>query len=115
MRQVVWPALFMIVSATVVLTAFTVVGDFHWERVEIDNVSGETIGRCRGDHTAAFLVPVGIICIIPTILTAIMAWKTNDVDDVYSESKWIFTLILVQLQVCLVGGILLSWYYFAMN
>lgn len=99
MRQVAWPALFLIFAATAVLAAFTAVGDFNWERTEIDSVTGESIGRCRGDHTAAFLVPVGIICVIPTVLTGVMAWKTSDVDDVYSESKWIFTLILVQLQV----------------
>ena len=99
MRQVAWPATFLIFAAAVVLAAFTVAGDFNWERTEIDPVTGESIGRCRGDHTAAFLVPVGIICVIPTVLTGVMAWKTSDVDDVYSESKWIFTLILVQLQV----------------
>lgn len=32
-----------------------------------------------------------------------MAYKTKDVDDSYSESKWIFALILVQLEVVIVS------------
>jgi hypothetical protein len=32
-----------------------------------------------------------------------MAWKTRDVDESYSESKWIFALILVHFQVLLVA------------
>jgi hypothetical protein len=30
-----------------------------------------------------------------------MAWKTKDVDDAFSESRWIFIMILVQLEVLL--------------
>ena len=33
------------------------------------------------------------------ILTFVMAWKTKDVDDAFSEAKWIFAMIFVQLQV----------------
>ena len=93
-RQVVWPAAFLIVAATVILAVWTATSDFGWERGEIDELSGESLGRCKGCHSAAFLLPVGIICVIPTLLTGIMAWKTSDVDDLYSESKWIFSLIL---------------------
>lgn len=103
-QQVVWPAVFLIVAAIIVMAIFTATDDFKWERTEIDDLTGESIGRCKGEHTAAFLVPVGIICLIPTLLTCIMAWKTSDVDDLYSESKWIFTLVLVQLQVIVVGA-----------
>lgn len=99
-RQVVWPAIFLIVVATVILSVWTAMGEFGWEREQINDLTGETLGSCRGSRTSAFLVPVGIICVIPTMLTGIMAWKTSDVDDLYSESKWIFCLILVQLQVC---------------
>ncbi|CAB9500494.1 Gamma-aminobutyric acid (GABA) B receptor [Seminavis robusta] len=102
-RQVVWPGLFLVLAAIVLLSVWTAVDDFGWYRQEIDEVSGETIGRCIGTYTGAFLIPVGIICTIPTLLTCIMAWKTCDVDDMYSESKWIFSLVLVQIQVIVVG------------
>ena len=106
MSQVAWPALFLIVAATIILASWTAISDFGWEREEIDDLSGESLGRCTGSHSVAFLVPVGIICVVPTMLTGIMAWKTSDVDDLYSESKWIFSLILVQLQV----SVFVSWY-----
>jgi hypothetical protein len=32
-----------------------------------------------------------------------MAWKTKDADDIYSESQWIFTMIVVQMEVILVA------------
>ena len=89
----------LLVAATVILSVFTATGDFHWERIEIDDVTGESIGRCKGDHSLPFLLPVGIICLVSTVLTGIMAWKTSDVDSEYSESKYIFSLILLQLQV----------------
>jgi hypothetical protein len=42
-----------------------------------------------------------IVVLIPTLLTLFMAWKTKDVDEAYSESKWIFALIILQLEVTL--------------
>jgi len=98
-RQVVWPGMFLISVATAILIALTVSGDYTWERTEIDDVSGETLGRCQGDSSLAFLLSLAIICFMSTVLTGVMAYKTSDVDDTYSESKYIFSLILVQLQV----------------
>ena len=98
-QQVLWPSLLLIACAVVILSVWTASGDFGWERREVDDLSGESIGRCRGEKTLYYLVPVGIICVIPTLLTGLMAKKTRDVDDLYSESKWIFSLILVQIQV----------------
>jgi uncharacterized membrane protein len=46
-----------------------------------------------------YVVVLGIVMLIPSFLTGVMAWKTKDVDDTYSESSWIFYLIVVQLQV----------------
>lgn len=37
--------------------------------------------------------------ILPTGLATYMAWKTKDIDAAYSESGWIFTGILAQLQI----------------
>jgi hypothetical protein len=44
-----------------------------------------------------------LIMLIPTVLTMFMAWKTKDVDDVYSESSWISIMILVQLEIIVVA------------
>ncbi|CAB9500493.1 Gamma-aminobutyric acid (GABA) B receptor [Seminavis robusta] len=102
--QVMWPALSLFVIAVVLLSAWTATTDFGWVREEIDELSGESIGRCTGTNTAKLLIPVDLLVLIPVVLAGVMAWKTSDVDDMYSESKWIFSLILVQLQVFIVGA-----------
>ena len=91
-------------AAVVILSVWTATTDFGWQREEIDEMSGATIGRCKGTNAMAFLVPVDIIVLIAMVLAGVMAWKTSDVDDAYSEAKWIFALILVQLQVSLLLG-----------
>lgn len=81
--QVVWPAALVIVAAVIILSIWTATGDFGWERIEIDSLSGESIGQCKGDTTIYFLIPVLVLALIPTLLTCVMAHKTSDVDDLY--------------------------------
>ena len=38
------------------------------------------------------------------LLLAYMAYKTRDVDEAYSESRWIYILIIMQLEVVLVAS-----------
>ena len=74
-RHVMWPALLLIITAAVILAVWTAVSDFGWYRTETNALSGESIGRCQGSETLYYLIPVGVLCIIPTLLTAIMAYK----------------------------------------
>ena len=100
MLHVLWPAGILIAGSLIVLSVWTALGSNGWERVIIDEVTGESIGRCNiGEGNAIFVVPLVLISFVPSALTCVMAWKTSDVDDLYSESKWIFSLVLVQLQV----------------
>ena len=48
---------------------------------------------------AAFLAPLIVVMLIPTLLTELMAWKTRDIEEEYAESRWIFIMILVQFEV----------------
>ena len=42
--------------------------------------------------------------VVPTLLTFLMAYKTKDVSDAFSsEAKWIWFLIIVQLEVVIVA------------
>jgi hypothetical protein len=41
------------------------------------------------------------VMIVPTLLTAYMAWCTKDIDEEYSESHWIFIMVSVQCEVIL--------------
>jgi len=70
-----------------------------WEREVLDYESGESYGSCKSEHIAAVAVPLVIVMMIPTLLTCLMAWKTKDVSLDYSESHWIFIMIIVQIEV----------------
>ena len=90
------------ISALIVLTMWTVNQGFEWVRVEINASSAETMGKCQGIRSVAYFTPVFVLTVIPVLMTAVMAWRTRDIDSMYSESGWIFCLIAIQLQVLVV-------------
>lgn len=81
------------------LTLWQCLDPLQWIRVELDPVDGDSVGKCTCATMTYYVVALGIVMLIPSVLTGVMAWKTKDVDDTYSESSWIFYLIVVQLQV----------------
>lgn len=97
--QVMWPAMMVEITAMILLSAWTAFTDFGWKRSVIDETTGESMGQCDGGGNMVLLLLALALTLIPTLLTEIMAWKTIDVDAAFSESKWIFALILVQFQV----------------
>jgi hypothetical protein len=102
-KQVAWPSTVLTVLALFVLSLWTGLDSFKWEREEINDVTGESISQCQSQHWGSFLSPLVVLMIIPTIMTGVMAWKTKDVDDAYSESQWISTMIIVQVEVIVVA------------
>jgi len=102
--RVMWPSVFLLLCSLSILIAWTVSGGYGWERVDIDAISGESIGRCNGpNETLAYILPIYVLHFVPVILAGVMAWKTCGIDDLYSESKWVLAFILVQMQVLIVG------------
>ena len=97
--QVMWPAMMIEITAMILLSVWTANTDYGWKRSVLDDATGETMGQCTGDGKMILLFLSVGLTLIPTLLTEIMAWKTIDVDATFSESKWIFALILVQFQV----------------
>lgn len=102
-KQVLGPFVAMIISAIIVLSVWTAIDPLTWDRQTINDFTGETYGACQSDHSLAFLIPLACIMVLSTVLAAIMAWKTKDVQARFSESGWIFYTIFVQLQTLLVG------------
>jgi hypothetical protein len=102
-QHVIWPAILLLLCAIAMLSAWTVVEGFDWVRIEIEPLTGESIGKCQGQHTKAWFTPIFFLVVIPALLTFYMAYKTRDVDSAYSESNWIFILILIQFQMLLVS------------
>jgi hypothetical protein len=104
-RQVAWPSALLVLAALIVLSIWTAVDPLVWTRNEINEITGESIGECNSTNGSmgTFIAPLVLIMLIPTVLTMFMAWKTKDVDDVYSESSWISIMILVQLEIIVVA------------
>jgi hypothetical protein len=102
-RHVAGPMVIIVMMALLVLSLWTALDPLRWTRVEIDSYTGDSIGQCNSENFAAFIIPLIVLMLIPTALTALMAWKTMDVDEAYAESKWIFSMILVQLEVVVVA------------
>jgi hypothetical protein len=85
--------------AVVLLTVMTAFAPLRWERVEIDADSGASIARCSSESMNAFVFPLAAIMMISTVLTGVMAWKTQDVDTSFSDAFWVGVLIVVQIEV----------------
>jgi hypothetical protein len=102
-HQVVWPAAVLLLSALCLLSIWTALEGFDWVRIELNSVTGESIGKCKGEQTVAYFTPIFLLTVLPCLLTLFMAFKTRDVDQTYSEANWIFILILLQIQVLLIA------------
>jgi hypothetical protein len=102
-RQVVWPFAILAFVKVMILSLWTALDSLHWIRVEVNTRTGESIGECKSEHMAAFLGTLVTVMLIPTVLTAYMAWKTKDIDEAYSESKWIFMMIIFQIEIIFVA------------
>merc|ERR1712151_591712 len=76
-----------------------------WERVLVDEnePQGETIGQCTSENDTAYTAALTGVMVVTTMLAGFMAYKTKDVDSRFSESSWIFSTIVLQFQVLVVG------------
>jgi gamma-aminobutyric acid type B receptor len=108
LRHVAWPLLILVLMAFLILSLWTGLDPLRWQRIILNEATGETIGQCDSDQMAVFVLPLAVVMAAPAILTCWMAWKTKDIDDAYSESYWIFMLVLVQLEVILVSAPIIS-------
>jgi hypothetical protein len=89
-RHVAVPMVIVVLAALLVLSLWSGLDPLWWDRVEINDATGESIGECTcSTNFTPFVIPLIILVVIPAFSTAFMAWKTIDVDDQYAESKWI--------------------------
>jgi hypothetical protein len=100
--HVVWPMIIVLICAWGVLSFWTTFDPMEWKRKVMNSDTGESIGQCDCDNLVAWTVSIAFLMLIPTLLTLLMAWKTKDIASCYSESKWIFIMVVVQLEVIVV-------------
>lgn len=100
--KIVIPMFIMFLASMVVLFVWSIVESYGWHRQVINEWTGETYGQCGSlDDTESWMWFVAVVLTagFPVVMALVMAWKTKDVEDSFSESWWIFALVYVQLQV----------------
>ena len=102
-RHVIGPLVGLMVLAVIVLLLWSALDPFVWVRKEINAFTGESYGQCASNNSLPYLLAVIGLMMITTIASAIMAWVTKDVDERFSESKWIFYTIFVKIQLMMLG------------
>ena len=101
--HVLAPFLAMVLATILVLLTWTITDPLRWERNVIDQNSLESYGQCQSQHSVAFLSTLAALMLISIVTAATMSWKTKDVDENFSEARWIFYAIFLQCQVLLIG------------
>ena len=104
MERMLLPMGIIFVFVVILLVLWTVLSDFGWHREVIDEETGESFGSCSSDCSTAWFAGASVTALLPAVMTLVMAWKTKDVDDSFSEAWWIFSLIFIQIQVSTLDG-----------
>jgi hypothetical protein len=102
--KIVAPMFVMFLASFIVLSVWSAVENYGWHRTVVDNLSGESYGNCgnlNGDDNWWWFIAIVLTAGFPVLMALLMAWKTKDVEDSFSESWWIFALVFVQFQVSL--------------
>jgi hypothetical protein len=72
--RMLWPSALLMGIVVILLAYTTGAGDFGWERVVIDDVTGESLGRCTSEFSQ-FWVYISIVNLVPLCLRGL--WLTG--------------------------------------
>mmetsp|Transcript_10403 Transcript_10403/g.28745 ORF Transcript_10403/g.28745 Transcript_10403/m.28745 type:complete len:819 (-) Transcript_10403:813-3269(-) len=104
LKQLVKPMITLIALTLILMALWTAISPLRWVRTTVNEVTGDSVGKCDSPYMGAFVIPLTVIATVPMIGTAFMAFKTRDVDEAFAESWWIFLMILCQLEAMLVAA-----------
>jgi hypothetical protein len=102
MAQVVWPMASIFVVVLIILSVWTALQGFDWQRTEQDPFTGESSAKCQGQNTVAWFTPIFLLMVVPVVMTAVLVYKTRDIDSMYSETSLLAAMILFQVQLLVV-------------
>jgi 7 transmembrane sweet-taste receptor of 3 GCPR/Receptor family ligand binding region len=100
-RHAAVPAVALTGFTFLLMTLWTAIDPLMWTRHETNQLTGESIARCDCKNMTAWMLPLALLMITSTSLVAYFSWHTRDVDGTYSESHWIFIMMIVQIEVVL--------------
>jgi hypothetical protein len=81
----VGPTAALVLAALLVLNLWTGLDLLVWQRVENNANTGVSIGQCSWKNVAVQVVPLSLIMLITTVLTAFMMWKKTRIDEAYAK------------------------------
>jgi hypothetical protein len=79
--HVAWPSAILMIISLALLTAWTAHDALQWVRVELDEVTGESIGQCDCDTMVYYIIALAVVMMIPSLLTCLMAWYVLSTAD----------------------------------
>lgn len=101
--NVIAPLVVLLVMTVVILTVWSAVDPWSWNRVIISLSPAESYGQCGCSNFWAYFGPLMALVLAAEVVTAFFAWKTADVPEDFRDSSAVFYSILTQLQAWLVG------------
>lgn len=101
--QVMGPLTLLLLAAVAVLTVWTVLNRFVWERTLIGEAPAETYGECTSDHWEIYFLVLAGLIVFSKIVTAGLAWKTCDIPQDFSDASSVFYAISAHLQAWFIG------------
>ena len=107
-QQSLWPLVSLVFITLALLTLWTAMDPWTWERQTISLVPAETYGECASDSFWAFFGPLSAIVIFTEVLTFVWALKTADIHEAFGDSKTTMLAIYTHLQSWVVGIPILS-------
>lgn len=103
MKHALWPFALMITASIAVLIAWQIVDPLTWVRGDLSSLRDclNMYGQCTSPETGVlpFVLPIGLILGIITIMVLFVSWRTKHIQPELSESKWIFNDVLSNVQI----------------
>lgn len=101
--QVMGPLVALLFAAVVVLSAWTAIDPWVWERTLIQENPAETYGECTSEYLGVWFWILASLMVLAKVTTAAMAWKTADIPQDFSDASSVFYSITTHLQAWFIG------------
>lgn len=101
--NVVAPTTVLLILTIGLLTAWTVIDPWIWDRQLILQVPAESYGQCTSNSFWIFFGPLAGLVVCAQVLSFYFAWKTTDIPSDFQDSQAVVYTSFVQLQAWTVG------------
>lgn len=101
--QVIAPLVLLLLSGCTILSVWTALDRFVWERTMISEIPAESYGECTSDNWEIYFLVLAGLVVLAKSTTAGFAWKTADIPQDFSDASSVFYAISTHLQAWFIG------------